>query len=126
MIVLDTSALIYWTLDPDRLSANARAAIEEAERIIVSAISLWEIGLKVKHGQLVLPLAVRDYADQLQRLKGLEILPFDVKTGLDNLDLVWEQRDPADRTIVAIAEHFSCPLVTSVSHSFLIPISIKL
>lgn len=113
MIVLDTNPLLYWTLDPDRLSAKARTAIEEAERIIVSAISIWEIGLKVKRGRLVIPLAIRDYADHLQHLEKLEILPVDVKTWLEDLDLPWEQRDPVDRTIVALAEHYGCPLVTS-------------
>lgn len=113
MIVLDTSALIYWTLDPNRLSLKAREAIEEAERILISAISIWEIGLKVKRGQLVIPLAIREYADHLQRIDRLEILPVDVKTWLQDLDLPWEQSDPVDRTIVALAEHFGCPLVTS-------------
>ena len=113
MIVLDTSALLYWTLDPDRLSEKAQGAIKGAERIVVSAISIWEIGLKVKRGKLVIPLTIRDYAGRLQRLEVLEILPVDVKTGLDNLDLPWEHPDPADRTIVALAEHFDCSLVTS-------------
>ena len=112
MIVLDTYPLLFWTLDPERLSAKAVTAIEEAERIVVSAISIWEIGLRVKRGQLVIPLAIRDYADHLQRLERLEILPVDVKTWLEDLDLPWEQRDPVDRTIVALAEHFGCPLVT--------------
>jgi PIN domain nuclease of toxin-antitoxin system len=36
----------------------------------------------------------------------------DVQTWLDNLSLVWEHRDPADRTIVAIAARLACPLVS--------------
>jgi PIN domain nuclease of toxin-antitoxin system len=45
---------------------KAREAIEEAERILVSAISVWEIGLKVKRGKLVIPLAIHDYANHLR------------------------------------------------------------
>ena len=113
MIVLDTSALLFWTLDPDSLSPNAKQAIDQAERIVISSISVWEIALKVKRQKLVIPLAISDYADRLQRLGTLEILPVDVQTWLDNVDLPWEHRDPADRTIVALATRFDCSLVTS-------------
>ncbi|MGD8750066.1 MAG: type II toxin-antitoxin system VapC family toxin [Anaerolineales bacterium] len=113
MVVLDTSALLYWTLDPDQLSSKAKQAIEQADRVLASSISVWEIALKVKRHKLVIPLTVKDYADQLQRLEALEILSVDVQTWLDNLDLDWEHRDPADRTIVALATRFGCPLITS-------------
>lgn len=113
MIVLDTSALLYWTLDAARLSLNAKQAIEQAERIVISSISIWEIALKVKRHKLVIPLPITDYVERLQRLEALEILTVDVQTWLDNLDLLWEHRDPADRTIVALATRFGCSLITS-------------
>ena len=113
MIVLDTSALLYWTLDPGKLSQSARQAIEGAGQLVVSSISVWEIALKVKRSKLEIPLTVADYADRLQRLEVLEILPVDVQTWLDNLELNWEHRDPADRTIVAVATRLACPLITS-------------
>ena len=113
MIVLDTSALIYWTLDPAYLSEKARQAIEHAEQIVISSISIWEIGLKVKRHKLIIPLSITDYVERLDRLEALEILAVDVQTWLDNLDLPWEHRDPADRTIVALATRIDCPLITS-------------
>ena len=54
-----------------------------------------------------------EYVERLQQLEALEILPVDVQTWLDNLDLSWEHRDPADRTIVALATRFGCSLITS-------------
>jgi len=113
MIVLDTSALLYWTLDPTQLSAKAKQAIEQAEKIVISSISVWEIALKVKRRKLILPLTIADYVERLQRLESLEILPVDVQTWLDNLDLPWEHRDPTDRTIVALATRSGCPVITS-------------
>jgi PIN domain nuclease of toxin-antitoxin system len=113
MIVLDTSALLYWTLDPTQLSLKAKQAIEQAERIVISSISVWEIALKVKRHKLVIPLPITDYVERLQRLEAFEILAVDVQTWLDNLDLLWEHRDPADRTIVALATRFGCSLITS-------------
>lgn len=113
MIVLDTSALLYWTLDPVRLSSKAARAIQQADRILVSSISVWEIALKVKNQKLAIPLPITDYVEKLQSVDMLEILSVDVQTWLDNLGLAWEHRDPADRTIVALATHFACPLITS-------------
>lgn len=113
MIVLDTSALLFWTLDPIQLSPKAKQAIEQAERILISSISIWEIAQKVKRHKLIIPLTITHYVERLQRLEALEILSVDVQTWLDNLDLAWEHADPADRTIVALATRFGCPLITS-------------
>ena len=113
MVVLDTSALLYWTLDPAQLSQIARDAIKQAERILISSISIWEIGLKVKRRKLEIPLSIEEYAERLLALERLEILAVDVQTWLENLDLPWEHRDPADRTIVALAKRFNCSLITS-------------
>jgi PIN domain nuclease of toxin-antitoxin system len=113
MVVLDTSAVLYWTLDPERLSSAARRAIEDADRLVISSISVWEIGLKVKRGRLTIPLSISEYADRLERLGRLEILPVDMRTWLENLTLNWKHRDPADRTIVATARLLGCPLIAS-------------
>jgi PIN domain nuclease of toxin-antitoxin system len=113
MIVLDTVALLYWTLDPGNLSHSARKAIEDADRLVVSSISIWEIALKVKNGKIQIPLPVLEYIERLQRLETLEIQPVDFQGWLDNIKLDWEHRDPADRTIVGLATRLGCPLVTS-------------
>ena len=113
MVVLDTSALLYWTLDPDQLSSAAGQAIDDADRLIISSISVWEIGLKVMRGKLAIPLSMPEYIDRVGRLDRLEILSVDVRTWMENLDLKWDHRDPADRTIVATARLLGCPLVAS-------------
>ena len=112
-IVLDTSALIYWTLDPEKLTPTARDAIDQATPIIISSISIWEIGIKTQKGRLSIPLPIDDYARQLQRVRRVEILPVDTETWLTNLSLDWMYRDPADRTIVATARLLNAPLITS-------------
>ena len=51
--------------------------------------------------------------NELERIARVEILPVDTETWLANLELSWDHRDPADRTIVATAVVNDCPLVTS-------------
>ena len=113
VIVLDTSALIFWTLDPTRLSTLAVESIVEAKRKVVSSISIWEIGLKVKQEKLKIPLPIIEYVGKLKIVEGMEIVPVDKRTWLKNLELDWDHKDPADRTIVATAMLLSIPLVTS-------------
>lgn len=64
MIVLDTHALLWWAIDPDKLSGEARKVVVEMERHggFASAISIWEIGIKVKRGKLELPISVDEMA----------------------------------------------------------------
>lgn len=113
MIVLDTSALIRWTSDPDALSTAATRAIGDSKQIIVSSMSIWEIALKMKLGKLALPTSAREFAARLAHVRNVEIVPVDTETWLRNVALDWDHRDPADRTIVATADLRGCPLVTS-------------
>ncbi len=113
MVLLDTSTLVFWTLDPERLTQTAEQAITNADRVCLSSISIWEIGIKVRKDKLVLPLSIRDFAENLERIDRVEVLPVDVRIWIGNLELDWDHRDPADRTIVATAKLHNCPLVTS-------------
>ena len=114
MVVLDTCALLWWTLDPDTLSPAAAATCNGIadKGALVSSISIWEIGIKVKRGKLALPISLDEYVDRLKSVMGLRITPVDERVWLDNLALKWEHRDPADRTIVATAQRRTLPIVT--------------
>lgn len=112
MIVTDTATLLFWTLDRERLSGPAARAIADVDRIGVSSISIWEIGIKVSKGKLSIPLSIREFTDKLEQVDRVEILPVDVAVWIKNLELDWDHRDPADRTIVATAILNACPLVT--------------
>lgn len=113
MVVLDTVALLYWTIDPDKLSALACGVIDEADRLIVSSISVWEIAQKVKRTRLEIGLGIEEYVSGLHRLDKLELVAVDAETWLRSVSLEWQHRDPADRVIVATAMILNCPLVTS-------------
>ncbi len=79
----------------------------------ISSISIWEIGLKAKKGKLDLPISIDNYVKGLKQIGNIEIVLVDVTIWLKNLALDWDHQDPADRTIVAMAKLYDCPLVTS-------------
>ena len=112
-IVLDTSVLLYWTLDPARLSYRARQVLDVASDRLVLSVSLWEIALKANRGRLELPLELDEYVLRLARVEGLEIVAVDTETAVRGAGLEWEHRDPVDRWIIAFAERLNVPLVTS-------------
>ena len=87
--MLDTSALLIWTLSPKRLPKAARAAISAGEQhgILASAISLWEIGLKAERGTLSLGVPFHDYVQRLQCVNALSFVPVDTRVWLGMLAL---------------------------------------
>ena len=122
MILLDTHALLWWALDPDRLSEAATVAVRSMEQRggYASSISIWELGIKVRRGQLVLPISVDELARRVERGGIVELVAVDTTTWLRTLSLDWEHRDPADRVIVATALIKQVPVLTkdSVLHDF--------
>lgn len=112
-VLLDTSALLYWTLDPGRLSYPARQAVEDASMRMALSVSLWEIALKASRARLELPLELDEYVARLETVEGLEFLPLDVETAVRSARLEWDHRDPVDRWIVAHAQRLNVPLLTS-------------
>ena len=122
MILLDTHALLWWTLDPAELSDTAAESLRQMEELggFASAISIWELGIKVQRGQLELPITVEELARRVERGGVVELLPVDTATWLRTLSLDWAHRDPADRVIVATALIKGVPLLTKdrILHHF--------
>lgn len=114
MIVLDTHALLWWALDPDRLSKTAASTLAKMERVggFASSISIWELGLKMKLGKLELGIGIEDLVRRIDRTAAVEIVPVDTTVWLRSLALDWAHRDPADRVIVATALLKGVPLLT--------------
>lgn len=114
MIVLDTHALLWWALDPERLSPAAHHAVSNMERDggFASSISIWELGVKIKRGKLELPVSIAEFASRIERSQVIELLPVDTATWLASLDLPWDHSDPADRVIVATALRRGLPLLS--------------
>ena len=122
MILLDTHVLLWWALDPDRLSDTATVTLEAMEDRggYASSISIWELGIKVQRGQLELPITVDELARRIERGGVVELVPVDTTTWLRTLSLDWSHRDPADRVIVATALMKEVPVLTKdrVLHDF--------
>ena len=115
-IILDTCALIWWSLDPDKLSPKAKQACDQMEQLkngIVPSTAIWEIAIKVKNRKLDLGINLDDYIAALQASDVIQIIPIDENIWLESVKLKWEHRDPADRVVVAMAEQYQASVITA-------------
>ena len=61
-VLLDTHVFLWWLLNDNRLSQNARKVVlEVSSNIFLSSISAFEIATKVSIGKLTLPMDIDDF-----------------------------------------------------------------
>jgi PIN domain nuclease of toxin-antitoxin system len=108
-LLLDTHALIWFTGEPDTLRPEARNAIVDAETVVVSAASIWEISTKAALGKLGAP--VDDILVELGEW-GFDLLSITPRHAWAVGDLPRHHRDPFDRILVAQAQLEGLTIVT--------------
>ena len=112
-LLLDTHAWAWSLTGDDRLSAKAVALIEKAETILVSPISLFEIGQNVRLGKWpeMEPFLER-LSDLLQEQGGITAaLTPDICLSAAMMD--WQHRDPFDRLLAATAMQNGIPIISA-------------
>lgn len=109
-LLLDTHVIIWALSKPERIREGVRRSLEDPMRhVLYSAVSTWEIAIKVSLRKMPAPPA--DLLMRLDRL-GFERLPIDVEDTLLIQSLPHHHKDPFDRLLVAQATRRQCTLVT--------------
>lgn len=114
-IVLDTNALVWAFEGSELLGSQAGQRIDEAVAAgiaYVSAISFWELALKIRKKKFVLSRPMASWRNDVLRLGVLE-MAVDGVIGIDANELQNLHDDPADRLIAATALRLGASLVTS-------------
>lgn len=112
-VLLDTHALLWWFTDDPRLSQLARDTIaNEANAVVVSAASAWEIATKHRLGKLNEAADAVDRFGELVAADGFEHLSITPCHSLRAGAYPIEHRDPFDRMLAAQSELESLPLLT--------------
>ncbi len=117
MIVVDTCALIFDALTPERLTMNAKKAIDKAERqnkLFCCDISLWEVAMLVHKKRIEPGVEVEVFLQLMLGARGVQVLPIDIEIASISINpMLFNHGDPADRLIAATAIHHRAKLVTS-------------
>lgn len=107
-LLLDTHALLWWLAD-EGLTDQAREAVaDEANLVMVSAVSAWEISIKKALGKLAAP-------DDLERQVddgGFTPLQITIRHGIAAGELPRHHDDPFDRMLIAQAVAEGLTIVT--------------
>jgi PIN domain nuclease of toxin-antitoxin system len=108
-LLLDTEAFIWWDANDRRLGAEARARLRDAADVYVSAVSAWEIDIKMALGKLKTSrTALQALADS-----GFSELPVTFQHAAGLRDLPPHHGDPFDRLILATARVEGLTVITS-------------
>jgi len=113
-VLIDTQCWLWMNASPEKLSHKTRALLmqQNTDRLL-SAASIWEIGIKYQLGKLPLPVAPADYVPA--RLTLTKTLPLAISAthALRAGSLPALHRDPFDRMIVAQALVEGVPVLSS-------------
>ncbi len=99
-LLLDTHIYLWWLIDDAELSRKARELIADANAVFVSAISIWEAGIKWQSGKL--PVSPMDLYAGIVPNNFIE-LPVTMAHTLAAATLPPLHKDPFDRMLVAQA-----------------------
>jgi PIN domain nuclease of toxin-antitoxin system len=113
VILLDTHAWVWHVAKPEKLSKRAAEALEQADRLAVSAISCREVATLVSKGRLVLDRPTREWLLQALAQPRIELAALSPTIAARSAELGDDfHGDPADRILVATALERRMPLVT--------------
>lgn len=108
-LLLDTHVLLWVLADDPELAADARKAIiDPSNRVLVSAVSAWEIVIKANLGKLRAP---DDLPSQLRRMS-FEPLPVTIEHAMAVSELPAHHADSFDRLLIAQSRTEELTLVT--------------
>jgi len=115
MILLDTCAIIWDALDPEKLSERAKKAIKNAEgELMICDISLWEISMMIKKGRIEVEGTPAEFTKLLIQAKNYhmqEITPEIAELSVNFGEEI--NKDPADRLIAASSILNKAPIITA-------------
>ncbi len=103
-LLLDTHALLWFIGNNPQLSKASRQSIEDpANDKFVSAVSLWEIAIKISLEKLKLPRPFGEVFPHQLEVNGFELLPISCGQLIQLASLPFHHRDPFDRLLIAQA-----------------------
>lgn len=113
MILLDTQTLVWMMEGSNKLGAHAIRHEEESDKVAISVMTAWELGLLVSRGRIKLRLSLEAWL-QVVADRGAIMIPVTKNIALDAGSLPGDiHGDPADRMIIATARSMGCPLITA-------------
>ena len=112
-LLLDSHVLLWAGYEPDRLSEERRAALDDPENeLYFSVASIWELGIKVVTSRGAFRADIPLLRERMIR-RGYEELEITNEHALRNMQLPLLHRDPFDRILIAQAQVEDLSMITN-------------
>jgi PIN domain nuclease of toxin-antitoxin system len=114
VVVIDTHVLVQDALEPKRLSARARKALDAGDGMLAASdISLWEIAMLLAKNRLSVAADAATFIEKLLEARAIRVLPITPRIAVLSQSDEFEHGDPADRVIAATAIVHGAQLVSA-------------
>ncbi len=111
--LVDTSVLIHSLLSQPKLNQRGlKLLADSSSKLFLSAVSSWEIAIKVGIGKLVLPERPAEFVTRAIRIMSLQSLDITHIHALAVFELPGHHRDPFDRLLIAQAQTEGMTILT--------------
>jgi PIN domain nuclease of toxin-antitoxin system len=115
-LLLDTHIFIWWADQPEKLSPAALSALQdEANELLLSVASVWEMQIKIQLGKLKLSLPLKELVKNQQETNDIRVSPVALTHVLALDALPFHHKDPFDRLLIAQSIEEDLTLVTADS-----------
>ena len=115
-LLLDTHIWLWYAEGSEQLRPSGVKILDEARKkdgLLVSAISVWEIGAQSAKGRIKLSIPLRDWVAKALAVPGIHLTPLDAVTAAESTLLPGHPHgDPADRFLMATARTHGVVLAT--------------
>jgi PIN domain nuclease of toxin-antitoxin system len=116
-LLLDTHIWLWYAEgDGERLRPASVRKLDDARKsdgLVVSAISVWEIGMHAARGRIQLAVPLRDWVERALSVPGIRLAPLDAAVAAESTLLPGEPHaDPSDRFLIATARTQGIALAT--------------
>ena len=116
-ILLDTHALLWAISGSTKLSKKAESSyLDSQNELFFSAISYWEIGIKISVGKLELTKNWQEIIYKEMINNGIKWLDLKKEHIHRIINLEFHHRDPFDRLLIAQAQHEKLTIMTIDKH----------
>jgi PIN domain nuclease of toxin-antitoxin system len=117
-VLIDTHVWLWLAQGNDRLRDTPGFGViqkaRESKAILISIISVWEVGLLASKGRILLRQDGRLWIERALRELEAKLQPMTVGMALGSSALPGEfHSDPADRILVATARELNVPIITA-------------
>jgi PIN domain nuclease of toxin-antitoxin system len=111
--LLDTHTFMWWDSEAHKLPARVKALLDdEANDIVLSVVTVWELAIKSQIGKLELRLPLEQIVTEHLNRNRFQLLEVQLAHVLEVSRLPLHHHDPFDRLLIAQAGSENVPILS--------------